>query len=55
MIRAVLSAQYGPVSVVNERTIAPPAINSCGAILNSDLSNTSFFVSETLAVRSVQK
>jgi hypothetical protein len=56
MIRAKLPVQFGPVSVVGERTIASPAINSCGSIPNSAyLSNTSFFVSDTLAVRSVQK
>jgi len=56
MIRAKLPVQFGPVSVVGERTITPPAIDSCGSILNSDyLSSTSFFVSDTLAVRSVQK
>jgi hypothetical protein len=56
MIRAKLHGQFGPVSVVGERTIAPPASNSCGSILNSNyLSNTSFFVSDTPAARSVQK
>jgi hypothetical protein len=48
--------EHGPASAVSERTIAPPSIDSCGSIPNSAyLSSTSFFVSDTPAVRSVQK